>query len=546
MNHSLGIIQLKVHGLGERKPAVVVEDNLIVHGAVTYVLHLKALEYLGHTQAEILPVFVGTAGPSHLRSGHVAREGHPLGLGRIGNVLSPEAGLVTNNVFLAQVGNGIHRRIIIVHLLERHEHLLRKVVRLVVLMVVEVAPAVGGKHHADAAPDAPCRGSVAAVRHGDGVVKGTSVQNLVPSDAGLAVGLEEVTYPLDEEGLELLDVLEPEHLHQVLAVLALAVHVFGRLVTADMVDGRGEEFEQLAEYIFQELESVSGGSIEVLPDAPAGLHLVVAVGEAAQLGIGGDGSRAVTRDLDLGNHSHAPAAGIFHHLADIVFGVESAVRLSVAYPAVERSLLAPGADLGEAGILVDLDTPALVFRKVPVEHVLLVHGHEVDELHHFLFGEEVTAAVEQEAAVCKLRLVHYGAAGRGPLDLLCELVSVDFCRKQLEQRLKAVEGTVDLCRLNEHAVWGHFQGIGLLCVAGSLAEDDCGALAVKLEARGGLDLGAEIVRYLGESGVLNLEIGVLLKYESTVCGNQALGGRHDVVYRRIGNRRDDCKQAGDQ
>ena len=244
-------------------------------------LHIQTAQNLRHTHPETLPVLIGTARPGHLGRGDVARERHPLRLFAVGNILRPEAGLVTYNIFLAQVGNGIHRRIIVVHLLQGHKHLLRQVVRLVVLMVVKVAPAVRGQHHADAAADTASCGGVAAVGHCDRILQGAAVQDLIPADDGLAVLLEEIANTLHEEGLELLDVLETEHLHKVLAVLALTIHILRGLVAADVVVRRREEFEQFREHILQELEGAGSRSIEVLPDAPAGFHLIAALGEAA-------------------------------------------------------------------------------------------------------------------------------------------------------------------------------------------------------------------------------------------------------------------------
>ena len=45
---------------------------------------------------------------------------------------------------------------------------------------------------------------MSAIRHCDGVFQGSPVQDFIPSDNGLAVLAEKVSYPLDEEGLELL------------------------------------------------------------------------------------------------------------------------------------------------------------------------------------------------------------------------------------------------------------------------------------------------------------------------------------------------------
>ena len=71
-------------------------------------------------------------------------------------------------------------------------------------------------------------------------------------------------------------------------------------------------------------------------------------------------------------------------LAHLLLGVEAAVRLAIADVRVEvlseDGLLPPGADLGEARVLLDLEPPPLVVGQVQVEGVELVEREEVDDL----------------------------------------------------------------------------------------------------------------------------------------------------------------------
>ena len=142
-----------------------------------------------------------------------------------------------------------------------------------------------------------------------------------------------------------------------------------------MIIRRREQLKQFREYVFQETEGGCGGGVQVFPYSPAGFNLIMAVRKAAQFRVCGNCGSAVTGDLDLRDHCDAAPAGIFHNLTDIVLGIETAVGLSVADATVPCGFLPPGADACEAGVFVYLDTPALIFREVPVEDVLLVHGH---------------------------------------------------------------------------------------------------------------------------------------------------------------------------
>ena len=88
-----------------------------------------------------------------------------------------------------------------------------------------------------------------------------------------------------------------------------------------------------------------------------------------------------------------------------VLGVEAAVRRAVADVGIEvlsdDGLLAPGADLGEARVLLDLEPPSLVVGQVQVQGVELVEREEVDELLDELRRVEPAGHVEENAAIAE-------------------------------------------------------------------------------------------------------------------------------------------------
>src|SRR5262249_57553962 len=87
-------------------------------------------------------------------------------------------------------------------------------------------------------------------------------------------------------------------------------------------------------------------------------------------------------------------------LPAVVRGIEAAVRHAVedrwvAVPRVADHGLCPvAADLGELGILLDLDPPALIVGEVELEPVELVDREQVDEVLELLDGEEVAPGIE--------------------------------------------------------------------------------------------------------------------------------------------------------
>ena len=97
------------------------------------------------------------------------------------------------------------------------------------------------------------------------------------------------------------------------------------------------------------------------------------------------------------------------------------------------------ADFRQAGIFLYLNAPALVVREVEVEDIHLVGSHQVNELQHFLLGQEVAPDVHHGPSV--------GEAGRvfdaDSRDFQCfpERLPgiINLRRKQLQQRLHAIE-----------------------------------------------------------------------------------------------------------
>ena len=87
-----------------------------------------------------------------------------------------------------------------------------------------------------------------------------------------------------------------------------------------------------------------------------------------------------------------PLRGVGDDLRQVGDRVAAAVRGTVE-PLIpgqpDRALLAPRSDLGEQGIPLDRETPALVVGEVQVQDVELVQGGQVDQLEYPCLREEV-------------------------------------------------------------------------------------------------------------------------------------------------------------
>jgi len=78
----------------------------------------------------------------------------------------------------------------------------------------------------------------------------------------------------------------------------------------------------------------------------------------------------MSRHFNFGDDGDEPRLGISNHLPDVRLRVKTAVTPVRAVGRgglrvqPEAGLVPPGADLGQAGILLDLNTPALIIREM--------------------------------------------------------------------------------------------------------------------------------------------------------------------------------------
>ena len=149
------------------------------------------------------------------------------------------------------------------------------------------------------------------------------------------------------------------------------------------------------------------------------------------------------RHLDLGDDGDEAGLGIRDDLPGIVLRIEPAVTLAVELrvPArtADQRFLPPSANLGQPRILLDLEPPALVLGKVPVEDVELVEGQEVDVLLHELLRHEVARDIEMAASPSEPRTIFDGDGRDLPANTGDRRFPQDFRWQELPQRLHGVE-----------------------------------------------------------------------------------------------------------
>ena len=106
----------------------------------------------------------------------------------------------------------------------------------------------------------------------------------------------------------------------------------------------------------------------------------------------------MTWHLDLRDDRHKAILGIADDLTDLILRIEATIATAISFDT-------PSTDLGQAGILLDLNTPALVLCEVPVELIDLEHRDDIDVLLHLIYREEVAAYIDHHTAILEGRLI---------------------------------------------------------------------------------------------------------------------------------------------
>ena len=474
------------------------------HGVVDF-------ENVADVVEEPVVVFILQLVPLHFAQSGEAGENHVFELVVGRHVFGPDVGLCTQNVLGLLFGELLGHGVELVDQVYRvvsadGEGFALGVARLV---VVEVERTGGG--HDDVVSLFGSFDTVAdaAPRHDGGMGREAALHDFVPTDHLTAVVVEEFLYALGYVALQVvlgravLIVFETQLLDAGLAGGALLPTQFGALVAADMNVFRGENIHHLEQYVFDKFEGlVLTGAEHIVADAPLSRNLIRATG-AAQLGVGGQGGHHVAGQVDFGDDGDTQVGGILHDVAQLVLRIESAVGgVVVVVPLFgNHRFAAHAAHLGQAGVFLDFDAPALVVGEVPVQRVELVHGHDVENAFHLVGREEVAGYVQVEAAVSESRSVVDGCAGNRPVGIGCQRVAIDGGREQLFDGLQGKAYAVGGSCGNFDFALTDVQAVSLVGQIGVCLHHD-GVVAffigkLQLHAAGLLELVGKLLQYAG-------------------------------------------------
>ena len=283
-------------------------------------------------------------------------------------------------------------------------------------------------------------------------------QDFIPADQLATARGKKFLHARGQVGLHGGLVGHTEFMHALLHARGRLPLVLYRLVAADMNVLAWKQRHHFGQYVLKEDKGALFIVEQVVVHAPVMRHH--GRRHRAKFGIGRDSRLRVAGHVYLGHDGDVAIGRVAHDIAHLVLRVETTVadRLSCFRVDAGRTRRnAPSADLGQAWIFPDLQSPALVVGQVPLQDIELVQGHCIDEQLDLVRCLHVPRGIEHQAAPGKSRLV---------FDVLRPQPGRPAPRRvgrcQLQQTGCAVEQAVRLAGGNADGVARHIQHVAFV------------------------------------------------------------------------------------
>ena len=365
-------------------------------------VHIEAHIRIVEATAEVLEVTTRDGRPDGFGKSDLTREGtilHDLwGI----EILSPEVGLCPLDVVTLIWSDSFGDRIVVVDLLKRSIAADSYGLDLgVTLIVVNIeATATRGHDHVVTHIGRLDTTIFTTPAHDGSRRSKATFEDLIPSDKLLPMLSEHLLSTADDVALELVFILQTFSLDALLAVGTFLPAILRTFVPTNVEVFAREEGYNFIKHILDELEGrLLTSAIDIIFDTPDITHdILTTIGEAGKLRVRGDSTHTVTWHLDLRDDRHKAILSIADDLTDLILRIEATIAAAISFDT-------PSTDLGKAGILLDLDTPALVIGKVPVKLIDLEHRDDINVLLHLIYREEVAAYIDHHTAILEGRLI---------------------------------------------------------------------------------------------------------------------------------------------
>ena len=120
------------------------------------------------------------------------------------------------------------------------------------------------------------------------------------------------------------------------------------------------------------------------------------------------------------------------------------------------------ANLRQLRILLDLDTPTLIVRQMPMQPIDLEQRQHINIFLDILDRHEVATRVQHDAPIAKTRLILDGDRRRLPDDTTHNSRTFNLRWEQLQKRLHAIKQTLRGLSLYDDILGFHIQRIPLI------------------------------------------------------------------------------------
>ena len=235
-----------------------------------------------------------------------------------------------------------------------------------------------------------------------------AIGRLVPGYCPPSQIAQHPLHPPQQKGLRLAAVSESFPIHQPGCGGRFRPGVLAHFIRAQMDEPEREQRRYLAKDGFQKI--ICAGQTGVERIVCIALYRPICVRwfiRVAQFRQGGQGSMAMARHIDFGQHVNVKRRAMPDQPVDIGPAVEPAISLC-REPVLRQQRLvgpAPGGNIGQFRIGGDFQPPALVIAQMQMQHVQLQPGHNIGKAHQFVQSSEMPDNIHMRAAPVESRRI---------------------------------------------------------------------------------------------------------------------------------------------
>ena len=218
---------------------------------------------------------------------------------------------------------------------------------------------------------------------------------------------------------------------------------------------RGEQFDDLTQDILQELHGLLvTGTDHIVRDTPFTTYFIRTT-RTSQFRIGGQSGLLMTRHIDFRNDRDVTLGCIIDDLFHLLLRIETTILLSVILATVMANdgFATFRTNFRQLRILLDLDTPTLVFTQMPMETVHVVQGNHVDVLLDRIRCDVVATDIQHHTTIGETRCILNGNSRQLDTRSLC------VSRNGFTKRLDTIENTGWCSTGNLYPLRIHLQAI---------------------------------------------------------------------------------------